>query len=221
MERGTFRKALYLAADIGAQIILISGGEPFEHPDLEDMVTSVPIMGKLLGVEFRVLIASNGMFLEDEAKYKMALSLKVPIQITRDPEFYPLPLSDLARQRVDAAEMMVVEEVISGNITPCDRVRDNGIEVSRVSPMCFNFRSAVRAKGIHTGMALLQQAGKFCCPAVNVDGTLVAGEADTCAPIGDVNSGALEIERAIKKLVCRRCHLTDNLDELHLQAIEG
>lgn len=219
MERRVFRKALYLTADLGDKTVLISGGEPLMHPEITDMVASVFVTARLIGTVIQPLVASNGLFLEDPDLFKEAVSWGIPIQVTRDPRFYPIPLSEAALHR--AQHPMISLETQIRLVTPCDRVKAAGIKSTRQSPMCFNLRSATRKMGLLQAISLLRAHGKFCTPSVNVDGTVVAGEADTCARIGTVQeSSILDIERNLKVLRCGKCGLYGNLEDYQRAAIE-
>jgi hypothetical protein len=73
--------------------------------------------------------------------------------------------------------------------------------------------------GLVKGQLLLALQGRICCPSINIDGTVVAGETDTCHPIGTVDSTMEEIEEALRTMHCNRCGLVKNLQPKYLEAI--
>jgi hypothetical protein len=85
--------------------------------------------------------------------------------------------------------------------------------------MCFNFRSAVRTVGFEQGLLALEAHGKYCTPSVNIDGGIVAGEADTCFKIGDVSMNPKDLTDGVRAMRCSRCGLQKNLSSFHRAAI--
>jgi hypothetical protein len=61
----------------------------------------------------------------------------------------------------------------------------------------------------------------MCTPSVNIDGTIVAGEADTCHHLGTVSSTVADIEEALCTMTCNKCGLGKLLSPMHLEAIGG
>ena len=215
MDVETFRLALECVQSVGGFAVLLSGGEPTESPHLFEMV-DLARAASILPV-----IATNGMFVEDASLCQKVLGLGVHIQITHDPRYYPrrlhFPESVLKHPGV------YLEREVQ-RIFPCRRVRESGIDPTKQYPNCFNLRSASRAlgltraiHGLHSGR--LTGDVRICTPSIDPDGTMHAGEVDTCLPIGTVRSTIKEIERSIVNLQCDRCGLAKNLNPLQRAAL--
>jgi len=216
MDKEVFFEAIEFALKIGSKVVVISGGEPFEHPSFFSLMGDLAFFKNHR--KFRqtmFVVTSNGMFWDDQNKVVQAERMSIPIQVTNDPRYYP--------QKIDLDKFsnmtdVTVEDHIR-SIFPCRRTREAGIEASCKAPKCFNLRSATRQIGLRNAVAMLQLKGKFCTPAVNIDGSIVVGEADTCTKIGMVTDDLSLIEENIKNVKCNRCGLRKSLSPMHLEAI--
>ena len=185
---------------LGLPLVLLSGGEPTEHPEILELLR----LARQRGVG--VLLTSNGMFLHESGDLRdEVLELVKGVQVTNDPRFYPQRVEDFEHPKVVFERQLRM-------LSPFGRAIRNGLVTSRVSPLCFNLRSATRGLGsFREALATLYQYGKFCCPSVNVDGAVVAGEAPSCSVIGKVGNSDTELTGNVTKLRCVRCGLVDNL----------
>jgi len=223
MSLPTFQAALDMAQRLGLRVVLLSGGEPFDHPEFFAMLDILLGRNRLLDAGFLPVICSNGEFLEDETMFErlVALRLPFPVQIARDPRFYPRPLR--APQSRLGHPAVVVETRLR-TIFPCRRTHEHGIASTRLSPACFNLRSATRSLGIMSALCRLERGSlgispKACSPSINPDGSVVAGESDTCWQIGTVRSSPAGLQRALIEMRCDRCGLHANLSDDLLRAI--
>jgi hypothetical protein len=214
MGLDVFRQALEFVEASQAYVLSISGGEPFDHPEISE------ILSMAAGLQHRrstiVTVCSNGLFALDSEKLKIARGCGLVIQVTNDRRFYGRDLS-LAKHMFELPGMCFEDKIRL--VVPCRRTRENNIEATRVSPMCFNLRSTVRQLGYMAGLNVLQRSGKFCTPSINTDGSIVAGEADTCFKIGDVSMRPEDVGEFIKQVQCNKCGLRNNLASTYLTAI--
>jgi len=213
MTKETFIKALDFAKRSGAMIIALTGGEPTLHPDLFDFIKE-----SRKGAFSAVVIASNGTFLHHKEMTKVLRDLvrryknQFHVQITNDPRYYP-------RSIPKAPKEFAVENHIT-LLRGCKRVKENGMVPTTKGPSCFNLRSASRVYGYRVALPYLEvQMARFCVPSINFDGSVRAGEPDTCHKIGTVHSSMEEIDRGLRTMQCNKCGLEDGLDYDHLQAI--
>jgi hypothetical protein len=219
MDFPTFQKAVMrIAGHIGTRVIIISGGEPLEHPEFFDFMAWLRNLGESLGFgSFMPIIASNGLFVLDERLYDKVERLGMMVQVTNDQRFYPRNL-DLVRHKFEPEWISYTDEI--QNVVPCRRTAEGALECNRMSPPCFNLRSATRSLGLHQALSTLEvNHGRFCCPSVNIDGTVMAGEMDTCHRIGSVDDAITELEYELATMQCNECGLRDNLEPRHLEAI--
>jgi len=210
MSMKTFEKAIEFAFNCGVLGILLSGGEPFEHPDLEKMVD---IASEATAV---VIVASNGLFTLDPRKLELAKKLNAFIQVTNDERYYPKRIDETKIQEIPKASL-------EKNLTTMydgKRAKAAGYKPTRFSPFCFNLRSLTRAQNFASAVPMLEYYGKLCSPSINADGTIVAGEVDGCYTLGDVETATVaSVDKVLKTMKCNRCGLVDNLDEFHADAI--
>jgi len=214
MSMETFEEAMGFVHRTGTRVLLVSGGEPFEHPQVFEMVERL----KAFAMENIIMVAfiSNGHFIFDEEKLAKVRQTDIGVQVTCDPRYYPRLL--LREWFLD--EQFTFEDRLR-LIFPCRRTREAGIVATKSAPNCFNLRSATRSHGFMDGSALLTMQGRVCAPSINVDGTVRAGEADTCHQIGTVRSTVEEINDAILMMRCGKCGLGADLGERYLEAIGG
>lgn len=216
MSLDTLRQALAFARACKARVLTISGGEPFEHPEIASVLR--------MCAEFQVrtatvvTVCSNGTFAFDEEKFELADRCGLVVQVTNDKRYYGRDLW-LIKHKFDRPLMCFEDQIRV--IGPCRRTRENGIPATRLSPMCYNLRSAVRAVGFEKALNALEAYGKYCTPSVNIDGGIVAGEADTCVRIGDVSMNPNDLTDGVRATRCSRCGLSNNLSPFHRAVIGG
>lgn len=214
MSMSTFERALDFIDRCDTKVLLVSGGEPFEHPQVFEMAE----MLKSLALERMLMVsfASNGHFVLDDDLHNRVRELGIGVQVTCDPRFYPRLLF---KERFQHPGFFFVNGITT--IFPCRRTREKGIVSNKTSPLCFNIRSATRQLGFATAVAMLTLQMRICSPSINVDGTVRAGEADTCHQIGTVDSTVAEISDALCSMRCGKCGLGDSLPKKYLDAIGG
>jgi hypothetical protein len=214
MGLDVFEKVLSFAEACRTRVLIVSGGEPFEHPDIAKILS--------MCAEFQVrtatviTVCSNGLFALDDEKLALAEHSGLIIQVTNDKRYYGRDLW-LIKHKFDRP-LMCFEDRIQ-LIVPCRRTKENNIPATRISPMCFNLRSAVRTLGFENGLIALEANGKYCTPSINIDGGVVAGEADTCFRIGDVSMRPSELTGRVREMRCGRCGLRAHLSGAHRAAI--
>lgn len=212
MSSKTFEASLGFLLRIRPRVMMVSGGEPFNHPHvfeiLEQLIKTLKLDPRL------VMVTSNGLPLQnDPSMLARARSLGVSLQVTNDPLYYP------RRVVVPGVPMM---ENIPGGIFPDGRAvtSDLSNKPQQNFPYCFNFRSLLRSgMSLPMAVAYLEVNGKYCLPAVDVDGSVRIGEGGGCWAIGSVQSSIPELEAGIRDCRCSRCGLKKNLSPSHLAVI--
>ena len=230
MTRETFLDALRWTAEVeheawsfGApRLILISGGEPTEHPEIEGFI-DVVIREKLVP-----LLITNGMFLKDE-RLKAALLMRprwasLRIQITNDARYYPA-----SPPRIDDPRITWVESL--DRMVPLGRFKRDAEtkklgEVMKQAPSSFNLRSLTRSlKDFSKAVSMLrmramQGMSGHCTPSVTHEGDVLVGESRSCWKVGTVTSTNAELTRATLAMgSCNRCGLESGLSPAHKRAI--
>lgn len=207
MSEQTYQDALHLTARLGLPIVLLSGGEPADHPRVIDMIRTAKKSG------MHVQLLSNGMFLgEDPARRMAILDLVDSVQVTNDPRYYPKRIEHYEHPKV-AFERRLRQ------LSPFGRAAGSR-ECSRQAPLCFNLRSLTRALGsVELAVWELARRMRFCVPSINTDGSVVCGESPSCSPVGHASDSLEDLTARIVELRCSRCGLVRNLDTMHRNAI--
>jgi organic radical activating enzyme len=215
-----FKKNVQWALPLTAtQPLLISGGEPFEHPQIKEILEYIEevVKTRRLRRKGAVVVATNGSPLVDDSSLYNWYSDYVKrnswiiTQITSIPKYYPRKyttreyyrLQKLTRSFMETSENDIVlypqgralnlpEEDYRTNAPKCI----NSILISVQKP----FRDSYELFNMITGNAF-----KFCAPRFNIDGTIALGESRLCPTVGNVDMSAREILDNIKNFKCFNC----------------
>jgi hypothetical protein len=228
MSRDTFLAALGLTERLEGlawsrgvpKLLLLSGGEATEHPDVEWFLETA------LAAGFKRILITNGMWLDDpelRAKILRPEWTDLMVQVTNDPRFYPT-----APKSVPTDDPRVVFIPALTLLIPLGRQKASRLPASppvRKGPTSFNFRSLTRSFRDVREALVMQRAraamgmSGHCSPSISSDGTIVAGETSNCFVVGNVHSTADEITKAVIDMQCNKCGLVDNLSQEHKIAI--
>jgi hypothetical protein len=223
MSMETFEKALQFSKKIESgspyNLLLLSGGEPTEHPDILQM------LDRCIKNDFLVLLLTNGLWLADQLLREKILGKDVLIQVTNDPRFYPKSPPLVVNSKITYIDSLT-------HLIPLGRFKNKTHSElpMKTSPNCFNLRSITRqmnpAQGdVRTALGILRirvMSGSMsghCSPAISVDGTIVAGESRNCHAIGTVDSSMDEINNNLISMTCSNCGLVNNLNQTYKKAI--
>ncbi len=226
MTREIFEKSLDFTArtekmawDLGIDpLILLSGGECTEHPEIISFIEEV------YRRKMKPLLISNGSWLRNEELKKSILRpewLDLEIQIQNDPKFYPTRVPRILDSRITYRPPV-------GSLVPLGRMTKGkswqGVPY-RTAPTSFNLRSATRSlKDFEKAVCFQRTRAAFalsgaCSPSISFDGVVRAGETTNCFEIGTVDSTNEELTKAIINMTCNRCGLETNLSQEHKRAI--
>jgi hypothetical protein len=228
MTRETFLAALELTERLEGlawshgvpRMLLISGGEATEHPDIEWFLETA------LAAGYRRVLITNGMWLDDpelRAKILRPDWTDLMVQVTNDPRFYPR-----APKSVPTDDSRVVFVPSLTLLVPLGRMKLTRLPPSppvRKAPTSFNLRSLTRSlRDVREALFMLRARAAMgmsgnCSPSISSDGAIVAGETSNCFLIGDVHSTAEEITRALVGMQCNKCGLVDGLTQEQKLAI--
>lgn len=227
MTREIFLKALDLTKRLEGlawesgipPFILLSGGECTEHPEIISLIEEV------VRRNWIPIIISNGMWLDNPELRESILRPEwthISIQVTNDERYYPNKPKYLSNDKRITYVPKLTQMLPLGRFKFKKASKDTPM---KKAPTSFNLRSVTRQVGdvcqallIHRARALTGFSG-HCSPSISSDGTLVAGETNSCFPIGTVNSTAVEVTKALINMVCNKCGLVDNLTQIQKIAI--
>jgi len=209
MTEGVYEQTLKLIKEIKLPIIMLTGGEPTLHPLL------IPFIELAEKQKIKILILSNGTFVENKKLLNKIIEKDVSVQITNDPRYYPKKIEVYKHKK------FYYENSIR-QISPFHRAVKNNIEITRMSPLCFNLRSLCRDHSIndfYKAVQALRLQGKMCTPSINIDGSIAAGESNACKTFGTVYDHNLTLTNNLNEFKCGKCGLYKNLGPEYLKAI--
>ncbi len=216
------RRIERLAHVVAPPMLLLSGGECTEHPEIVRFISEAVDQG------FIPMLLSNGMWLADPEMRKAILRPEWPflrIQVTNDPRFYPKPVP---KEHLDDERITFVPSltllITLGRAGRKKHLDTKGLQ-PRKGPTSFNFRSLTRSLGSAEKAVAVLRARAFqgmsghCSPSITDDGSVVAGETRNCFKVGTVDSSLDEITKATCEMRCNGCGLEDNLTQEQKRAI--
>jgi hypothetical protein len=202
MTRETFSKALAFAKDNGEVHILISGGEPTEHPDLVDFCKEIN------NTHIRFSIASNGMWLGNfriEWAMEKISKMKnfVGGQIYTNPKWYRLHEDTCRRYEeskgrwtglkwnLDTHDIRAMSDI--GRARLNDRARAETYS-SPFHNMCLTAcMTAAQVDSLPDFFHLMLMQQRFCTPMIDYKGDIHMSESCLCPSVGcNVNTHTQE-----------------------------
>jgi len=208
MSLDMYRNVLKYLRNLQLPLIMLTGGEPTQHPDIIEMI----YLAKQSNIE--PWLMSNGTFLENDTLKKRIIHLDIKVQITNDPRYYPRRIPIIENSN------FVYEDKVRF-IAPFHRALTNNIPITSKLPNCFNIRSLSRypADCLQTAIMGLTLYGKFCTPSINFDGTISVGESNSCTTIGTVTDNFNSLFNNLRSMTCSRCKRVYNLTDPQKRAI--
>lgn len=185
MTMATAHLAHKFAKCSGANVILISGGEPTEHPEWEAIVK--------LFLDFPIVaILSNGMWVDDEEKTRVMRrfleSGKVSCQVTSIPGIYPT-LVDIARLK-ELPNLIIHQDDI--NIVALGRAAidphwSHMASISAGTMSCFAPALVSAQLPFIQAIQNMEMRGKFCKPLIDWQGNLHWSDSWLCPSFGHIS----------------------------------
>ena len=154
------------------RILLISGGEATEHPDVEWFLETA------LAAGYRRILITNGMWLDDpelRAKILRPEWTDLMVQVTNDPRFYPS--APKAVPTDDPRVVFVPSLTVLVTLGRLKRSRLPATLPLRKGPTSFNLRSLTRSLGdVREALFMLRARAAMgmsgnCSPSISSDGT--------------------------------------------------
>jgi len=224
MDLATFKDSIKFFNKYGGIELIISGGEPTEHPEWIKFLTYALENARGPMNVCHVTLTTNGKYFignQDLQKYMMILMDKYRdfnIQITYDKRYYPEELN------FDETFFYLTPVVFCNKVEyiyPMGRAKNNNLPWNSKASKCFNIRSLVRnLKSLSQATLVLATKMKFCTPRINYDGRISLGESSLCPKICNIHEGEQTIVDKICKFKCDGCSIiNDNLSKEYKMAI--
>lgn len=204
---------------IGYNMVLLSGGEPTDNPDLPQMIEETYKAG------FAPTIITHGLWLGDTEKVAQILRPEWPdlqVQVTSDLRFYPTDIRTLkVTEAVLTDPRLRFVETLT-RMLPLGRYKSGRQTdvADRTLPTSFNVRAITwQTRDIRDTIYTLRKnvmsggLSGHCAPSITHEGDLVAGESRACWKIGTVESSSSEVtDNVLAMGECNRCGLEGKLD---------
>jgi len=206
----TYWKALDFMKKCNAHYIVISGGEPTEHPDFFDIVTNVAINFDV------VTICSNGMFILDEKKTKLYKELfklfpNIYMQVYTNKKYYPL-YDEIVKHKDDfqkvseriefQANLPLFIKALGRAANDKECIKD--AKSHSYTTSCMSNASIFYQLEFTRGINYLESIYHFCSPMIDWQGNIHLSESWLCPNIGNVNTFD-DFNKIIKFKPCGKC----------------
>ena len=210
--------AYKLISGVPGQVLIVSGGEPFEHPNIKGLLEILGGYSKRTYAP--IIIATNGHKLANDRglyDWYREFAKKYPrilTQVTYVKEYYPKELTPNNKYYLGKIKNCgVVDDIREIFLYPQGRALDlPSPNWNTKGPKCVNLRllanqvNTLSFKSIVGVMPQINQ-GKFCTPRINIDGTISLGESRLCPPIGTIKDSDTELFVKTMKCRCSKCSI--------------
>lgn len=221
MDYNTFIDVLDFNYRTGNSPIIISGGEPFEHPCF------TMFLGYMTGKDYLknmpITVTTNGLYLSehlDELDMYLKYNPNIIFQVTADDRYYPTKINE---EEISKYPNVVIEHRITA-IYPQGRAVQNNLSWERKSSHCFNVRAIAKQMKNPTFQEIIyMQNAKFhfCTPHIDINGNIKIGESSLCPVCSNIYKTDKEIVDDIINFKCHQCDFINNkLPEMYRKFVE-
>lgn len=232
MDFELFRKVVTFHFDrAGNSPILISGGEPTEHPMFETFLGYLLTYKTITEVEKSrnlppITVTTNGLWLSKnmdfiESLEKMPTAFQdIMFQVVIDDRYYPIHVDE---EILSSSELITVCHNVPA-IYPQGRALQNNIPWDRKSSNCFNVRAIAKQLESPTLERIIMMQnlrGHMCTPHIDIDGNIRLGESRLCPVCSNIDKTDSEIIDDIRNFQCHQCDfINEKLPPLYKQFVE-
>jgi len=211
------------------QPMMITGGEPFEHPDIKEILEYTMDRHIAYSKEIRrlclpIAVITNGYTLINNKdlfnwymKFCEKYSNYITTQVTNVAKYYPKVLSKNELYwlgKIPHSFIETTEDCIL--LYPQGRALNLNEPYKTKGPKCCNARILAKQKrtdgnciegmDIYTLYEFISVIlHKFCDPRINIDGTIALGESRLCKPVGTVDDDPKVLFDKILNFDCYAC----------------
>ena len=210
--------------------LVITGGEPTEHPEFPMFMGYLVASLAKKNLQSIITVTTNGMWLlENEENAKAAKTMvqgahgvEVFFQVSTDTRFYPKKL-DTTKRLWREPGFVLCKDCVEA-VYPQGRALSNNIPYKAIGSKCFNVRALSKqlpAPTLNSILMELGRRGKFCTPAIRIDGSIGLGESRLCPACASIDDTEQEIMHKIQEFKCDKCRfLNDTLPPLYRRFVE-
>lgn len=222
MSEEIFREVLKICHASYPRVINMSGGEPLEHPEWQEIAWSLLSVRSALVV----CILTNGSWIEDGRKRHLVARLirenkgRLKVQVYSHPDYYKQHDWTVEHEKQFRSLGCITDFHSPIYMQDLGRAKKNcvkEVEASNFVPSCINSHLIAKQSGsLIQFNDMCMQVGKVCRPLIDVDGYIHMSESWLCPSVAHVSDGPAEIFRKMKaSKPCKGCRLYKNFQELH------
>jgi organic radical activating enzyme len=232
MSFETFQKAVsFNFSRAGNSPILISGGEPTEHPEFKKFLSYVlgykKFQEKVNSKKYPpIIVTTNGLWLSKHMDFVKLLeetnivSDDIMFQVVVDDRYYPIHVNE---DILMSSELILIgHNVLS--IYPQGRALQNNIPWNRKSSNCFNVRAIAKQienPTLERIITMQNLRGHMCTPHIDIGGNIKLGESRLCTICSSIYKTDKEIINDIINFKCHQCDfINESLPPLYKQFVE-
>lgn len=204
--------------------VVVSGGEPTEHPDFELIMNRILTRFSEERHQSVITITTNGFWCLEHPDAAKRIAAGTPYtkvfwQVSTDSRYYPkaLPL----HKRLWRESGFILCDRCVTQIYPQGRALANKLPWKAKASKCLNVRAVTKQlKNPSIGLIVehLFVSHFYCTPAIRIDGGISLGESDHCPKVASIYNSEVEIIRKIIDFKCHQCDFINNsLDPIYKQ----
>ena len=225
MSLDTWAKCIQHIQDTGSKVVLISGGEPTEHPYWNTIVEEASYKF------WNVVVTTNGMWINTDKEAVMLDILRkhdnCSVQITSHGSYYPRHNQTCTavrkfKQRLKNSPYKALRKIEFNQINACIDTDIHLVALGRatkdemclhlseldtaVAASCFMGALVAAQTDYKSAVAILEGRGHFCRPRINWKGEIGWSESALCPNFATVDDKFEDIVAKVKDwLPCGKC----------------
>lgn len=217
MTKATLRDVLRFVVNNQAyESLVITGGEPTEHPEFVKMMEIIIDTLGQVGHEIILTITTNGFWCLDNIEACKHLNTRnaniiLRWQVSTDSRYYPKELP-LHKRLWREPEFVLCPDCVV-QVYPQGRALQNSMPWQAKASKCFNVRAMLKqlpTKSIGVLVEAMLVRGYLCTPAIRIDGSIGLGESDLCPSVATIYDTE---ETIIQKIIDFKCHQCDFIND--------
>lgn len=214
MTMETFEQVINFQRFFGGPFMIITGGEPTEHPKFMGMLWHLTSVQAHSPIEMPLLVTvtTNGVWMQTHYDYvKTTVGHNITWQVTTIPGLYPVQI-DTSLDVFKLPNVIVCREIES--MYPMGRAKANNLPWQAKASKCFNVRAIARQLSdqhrlgncaIRTLLMTMAAHGRMCTPHIAPNGAIKLGESDLCPVCSWIDKPEHEILEDILNFKCHQC----------------
>lgn len=217
--------------------LIVSGGEPMEHPKFWDMIhrLSKELNNRVVAIN----VTTNGTeIFKDFERFEAEFPTMENVywQITRVPGLYPEEIKKddpvleklnklIEQQSRNKLSRIYTEFEMIAKIYPQGRALENDLWTrgGTYACKCFNIRSvALHCQSFNSVVGNMVAIGKYCVPCIEYNGSIKLGESKLCPACSHVSRDDMHIMNDIRAFKCKACkEAIANIPKTYVDTVLG